>query len=210
MTRGNLRSHGAAHFQLLYDGSTDPWGFRTSAYEQEKYDRTVAVLGGRRFRRGFEAGCSIGVLTRRLAQQCDALLAVDIVEAPLESARVACADVPWVRFERMDIAAAWPEGAFDLIVLSEVLYFLSPAAIAVVADRVTASIAPDGMVLLVNWLGHGDDPVSGDDAARMFIAAAPRLTVTQAVRETGYRLDVLMENLSRASRGRDRGAKRRG
>ena len=132
------------------------------------------------------------------------------MEAPLKSARLACAAVPWVRFERMDIATAWPDGEFDLIVLSEVLYFLSPAAIALVAERVMASLAPNGAVLLVNWLGLGDDPVSGDDAARMFIAAVPRLTVTQAARETRYRLDVLMNNLSCASRVRGPGAQHRG
>ena len=32
-----------------------------------------------------------------------------------------------------------------------------------------------GMAVLVNWLGHGDDPVSGDEAARLFIAAASGL-----------------------------------
>ncbi len=89
------------------------------------------------FGRGFEAGCSIGVLTRRLAERCDTLLAVDIVEAPLETARTACADQPGVRFACMDIATNWPGGQFDLIVLSEVLYFLSPEAIARVAGWVT-------------------------------------------------------------------------
>jgi predicted TPR repeat methyltransferase len=191
MTGNADGSHGAAHFQRLYDASADPWGFRSSAYEAEKYDRTIAALRGRRFRRGFEAGCSIGVLTRRLAGRCDALLAVDIVETPLASARAACADLPWVRFERMDITTAWPDGRFDLMVLSEVLYFLSPAAIAQVAERATGSLAPRGMVVLVNWLGHGDDPVSGEDAARLFIVAAPLLAVTTALRQERYRIDVL-------------------
>ena len=184
-------SHDAAHFQRLYDANPDPWGFRTSAYEAEKYDRTIAALHGRQFQAGFEAGCSIGVLTRRLAAHCRSLLAVDFVEAPLAAARQACADRPGVRFAHMDIASTWPEGRFDLIVLSEVLYFLSPAAIAVVAQRTSKSLLPGGLVLLVNWLGHGDDPVSGDEAARLFVAAAQRLAVAAADRQPRYRIDVL-------------------
>ena len=86
------------------------------------------------FGRGFEAGCSIGVLTRRLAERCDTLLAVDIVEAPLETARAACADPPR--------GAVRPHGHRDRLArgtirpdrVSEVLYFLSPEAIARVAD----------------------------------------------------------------------------
>ena len=122
--------------------SADPWAFRTSAYEQEKYRRTIAALGERRFRSGFEPGCSIGVLTRMLARRCDALLAADIVEEPLHTARRYAADLPWVRFARLRIPAEWPDGRFDLIVLSEVLYFLSPRDIATVAARVLDSARP--------------------------------------------------------------------
>src|SRR3954469_8716047 len=99
MTR--RESRGAEHFQRLYDTSADPWQFRSSAYEQAKYRRTIAAVGERHFRSGFEVGCSIGVLTRMLAARCDALLAVDLVEAPLAAARSTCADLLWVRFARM-------------------------------------------------------------------------------------------------------------
>ena len=186
-----MTSHGVAHFQRLYDASPDPWGFRTSAYEQEKYARTIAALNGRRFRRGFEAGCSIGVLTRRLAECCQTLLAVDFVEAPLALARATCADLPWVVFDCADIWSAWPAGQFDLIVLSEVLYFVAPATIASIAQKVTGSLAANGVVLLVNWLGKGDDPVSGDEAAQLFIAAATPLAATARIRQPRYRIDVL-------------------
>src|ERR1700761_6257783 len=101
-------SRDPAHFQRLYLTSPDPWGFRTSEYERAKYHRTIESLGVRRFHRGFEVGCSIGVLTRLLAPRCDALLAVDIVEPPLIEARAACADQPWVWFQRMRVPDEWP------------------------------------------------------------------------------------------------------
>jgi hypothetical protein len=90
----------------------------------------------------------------------------------------------------MDIATNWPGEQFDLIVLSEVLYFLSPEAIACVAGWVTESLVSGGMAVLVNWLGHGDDPVSGDEAVRLFLAAS-RLAVTLAIRRPRYRIDVV-------------------
>ena len=139
-----------------------------------KYRRTVSALGDRHFTSGLEVGCSIGVLTRVLAERCDALLGVDIVEDPLEAARSRCADQPQVRFRRMQVPAEWPEGCFDLMVFSEVLYFLSAADIERCASRVRSSLLPAGMVVLVNWLGQTDDPTPGNEAAEMFIACDRR------------------------------------
>jgi SAM-dependent methyltransferase len=182
----------AAHFRRLYEASPDPWNFRTSPYEHAKYQTTVASLGNRRFRSGFEAGCSIGVLTRLLADRCDRLLAVDVVEAPLSAARQACAHQPWVRFEQRQVPDEWPDEVFDLIVLSEVLYFLSHADIAKVADRVCATLDEEGNVLLVNWRGRSGDPTNGDQAAGIFIdRAAHCLSVRTQHHEDMYRLDLL-------------------
>jgi 2-polyprenyl-3-methyl-5-hydroxy-6-metoxy-1,4-benzoquinol methylase len=163
------RSLGPAHFRRLYDANADPWQFRTSAYEQEKYRRSIAALENRSFSSAFEVGCSIGLLSRLLAPCCQAVLAVDIIEQPLAGARAACADLPWVRFERMRVPREWPNATFDLIVLSEVLYFLSPADIASVVDRIAGSLVPNGVVLLVNWCGRSDDPCTGEQAARVFM-----------------------------------------
>ena len=90
------------YFDGLYAASDDPWSFETSDYERTKYEHSVAALpAGRRFRSGFEIGCSIGVLTASLAARCDALLAVDLSEAALASARRRNASAAGVRFERM-------------------------------------------------------------------------------------------------------------
>ena len=81
-----------------------------------------------------------------LAGYCDALLAVDIVEAPLRAAHSVCAEQPWVQFAQMEVPRQWPDDVFDLIVLSEVLYFLSPEDIIRVADRAADTLEPQGKV----------------------------------------------------------------
>lgn len=181
-----------SHFARLYQYNPDPWGFQTDPYEKAKYQRTVEVLGPRRFASGLEAGCSIGVLTRMVAPSCEALLAIDLVEQPLAAARARCADQPWVRFARMQVPGEWPDGRFDLILLSEVLHFLSPADIARCAARVNGGALPGAAVLLVNWLGRSDDPCTGDEAAEHFIAAATgMLSIAHQERTDRYRLDLL-------------------
>jgi predicted TPR repeat methyltransferase len=187
-----MKSRPPSHFEQLYRSNPDPWGFQTSVYEQTKYRDSLDVLAGRHFASGLEVGCSIGVLTRMLASRCDGLLGVDIVEAPLAAARARCAGVSQVRFERMHIPQDWPDEQFDLIVLSEVLYFLSPDDIHHCVRRVMDTLLPGGAVLLVNWVGETDDPSSGHTAPDYFIACTKhRLNIAYQRQHPNYRLELL-------------------
>jgi SAM-dependent methyltransferase len=180
------------YFEARYAADPDPWRFATSDYERAKYAATLAALPRARYAATLEVGCSIGVLTAALAPRCDALLALDVVEAVLESARARCADRPQVRFARMTVPGDWPEGRFDLVLLSEVAYYLDRADLARLVGRVRGSLLPGGDCVLVHWLGETDYPLSGDEAADAFIAdAADFARVASAARTEEYRLDVL-------------------
>jgi 2-polyprenyl-3-methyl-5-hydroxy-6-metoxy-1,4-benzoquinol methylase len=187
------RSRDAAYFDALYKTNPDPWNFTGSAYEHRKYQATMAALEGRHFKRGFEIGCSIGVLTRRLAACCDDLLAADIAAAALAEAKRRCADMGHVRFANLRVPEQWPDGAlFDLILCSEVLYFLSADDIERVAARAASSLSPGGIVLLVNYTEQIDEPCGGDEAAEIFIAAARgALSVGFHQRQDRFRIDLL-------------------
>ncbi len=179
----------AGYFDQLYAADPDPWHFATSAYERAKYQVTLAALPGRRFASGLEVGCSIGVLTRLLAAQCDRLLGVDVSAAPLVQARRRCPD--HVRFRQARIPDDWPAGRFDLIVLSEVLYFLSPGQIAATARRLEGCLLPGAAVGAVNWLGETDTQCDGDAAAELLIDATRGLLTRRFhLRMPRYRLDV--------------------
>ena len=177
----------AATFDRLYAANPDPWDFHGSDYERAKYDATVAA---RPARCGdlLEIGCSIGVLTSRLAARCDALLALDFAAAALTQARLACAAYRHVRFLQAGVPAGWPDGHFDVILFSEVLYFLSPADIAATARRAAAALRPGGLILLVNWTGPNDAPCTGDQAAELFIAHGG-LGHELVAKDANYRID---------------------
>jgi trans-aconitate methyltransferase len=135
-------------------------------------------------------GCSIGVLTAQLAERCDRLLALDVAEAALAQARIRC---PGVRFERRVIPQDWPGGRFDLILLSEMLYYLDAAGIRETARRAAGALQPGGCILLVHYLGKTDYPTTGDEAAGLFLAEGGTrgLTPGFASRTPGYRIDRL-------------------
>ena len=182
----------AEYFTGIYASSADPWGFTTSAYEREKYAATLAALPRERYRSAFEPACSIGVFTWELAARCDAILASDVADAALDAARARCAEYPGVTFHKGAMPGDWPEGRFDLIVLSEFLYFFTRDDLAALVGRVGGAIEPGGDIVLVHWLGTTDFPLSGDEASEGFIAGAASFAdVIGGGRQPEYRIDVL-------------------
>lgn len=183
-----------AYFEQLYARDPDPWKFATSDYERDKYAATIAALPAARFRRCFEVGCSIGILTRQLAARCDAVLGTDVADNALAQARARCADLPGVRIERMVAPGEWPDGRFDLVIFSEVLYYLGIPGLHEAARKTLDSLEPGGTVILVNWHGNTDGACTGDEAATMFMSdASSRLRPVHQSRAEKYRLDVLRE-----------------
>jgi SAM-dependent methyltransferase len=166
---------GAGYFDAMYEAASDPWGFEDRWYEQRKYAISVAQLPERRYRSGFEAGCSIGVLTRILAQRCDLLLSCDLAEAAVQAAARRTADLANVRVERRQLPGEWPAGSFDLIVFSEVLYYFGDDDLDRVLDRGVRALQPGGTLLAVHWRHPvAEYPRSGDDVHRA-LAARPGL-----------------------------------
>jgi cyclopropane fatty-acyl-phospholipid synthase-like methyltransferase len=180
------------YFDALYAADPDPWKFAASPYERGKYTLTLDAMPKPRYRSALEVGCSIGVLTRSLASRCDAVVAIDAAQTPLAEARRRCADLPGVRFEQMFVPEQWPDGVFELILLSEVVYYLSREDVARLASRVTRSLSSGGSVILVHWIGPTDYPLSGDEAAALFIERVGlACVVKRGDRYRQFRLDVL-------------------
>jgi SAM-dependent methyltransferase len=200
------KSLDAGYFEGLYRSDPDPWGFASRDYEAAKYADTLAALGGKRARRALEMGCSIGVFTRLLAAQCDALVATEVSQTALDQARARCADLANVRFHLASSAAEGIDGAFDLMVLSEIVYYWDDQDLAAVAQAIDGALAPGGRLLLVHWLGETDYPRSGDDAVA---ALAGRLSFAKSVerrdRREQYRLDLWRRAPDQAAPARTEG-----
>jgi SAM-dependent methyltransferase len=180
----------SSYFENRYRQDIDPWDFRTSAYEREKYDSTLSALTCPSYARVLEVGCSIGVLTARLAQRSGKLWAIDASRTALEAAR---RDAPSnVSFEECVLPKGFPDGTFDLIVLSEVLYYFSAPDLRSVAQRCCVALAPKGEMVLCHWLGETDYPLTGAAASDAFAEAVVRRAPARRIlRDEIYRLERL-------------------
>ena len=181
----------ADYFARIYAASDDPWGFRSRWYEQRKREVTLAALTRPRYRRAFEPGCSIGVLTQSLAARCDELLATDLDAAAVSVARAAMGENSHVRLSTLSVPAQWPTGSFDLVVVSELGYYLDPANLQVLLARAVESLEVGGTLLAVHWRHPVADYPQTGDAVHEAVLAVPGLVPAVSHLEEDFRLDLL-------------------
>lgn len=141
----------AAAFERLYRDNGDPWDYETSAYEADKYRRCLHLLPRERYRNALEIGCSIGVMSAGIALRCDHLLGIDFAPTAIDRARRR--GITNATFEVGAVPEDWPSGTWDLIVLSEVLYYLEPVALESTIACVARDLADDGDCLVVGYTG---------------------------------------------------------
>jgi cyclopropane fatty-acyl-phospholipid synthase-like methyltransferase len=182
----------ATFFEAKYQKKTDPWDFSSSAYELQRYDAIIRAIADRRYGRAFEPGCSIGVLTERLAAHCDEVYAIDFSPSASARAQVRCAHLPQVEVH----CASLPEGTrakdFDLLVLSEIGYYFAPRDWRRISTALIDSIPRGATVLAAHWLGHSKDHhISGDEVHEILLSH-PKVRVDHRERGPNMRLDRLV------------------
>jgi SAM-dependent methyltransferase len=144
-------------FDDVHYRDPDPWRYTTSWYERRKRALTLAALPAEQYGSGLEIGCSIGTLTADLALRCNKLLAVDASGTALKRAAERVKAVAGVTLRQLTLPGSWPDGTYDLVVLSEVGYYFAPPEFDELLDNIKNSIQPGGTLLLCHWR----HPISG-------------------------------------------------
>jgi 2-polyprenyl-3-methyl-5-hydroxy-6-metoxy-1,4-benzoquinol methylase len=176
-------------FERLYHESPDPWGYRTSDYEREKYAATLAALPRRSHGLCLEVGCSIGVLTGLLAARCEHVVAIDFSLRALQLADRHLQGVGNVDLLRAGFPEEAPPGSWDVIVCSEILYYLDEPALDEAVGWIEAQLSYGASVLAVSWRGIGsEEPLLGDEVHDRLAVRLARWHALDARRD-GYRLD---------------------
>lgn len=138
-------------FDEVHSREDDPWSYTTSWYERRKRALTLAALPQEFYESGLELGCSIGTLSEDLAQRCRQFLGVDASSAALIQATRRLSGYPSAEARHLTMPHEWPAGTFDLVVLSETGYYLSPEELTELLARIQACTRPGGTLLLCHW-----------------------------------------------------------
>ncbi|NDV86711.1 methyltransferase domain-containing protein [Aurantimonas aggregata] len=173
-------------FEAKFAADPDPWNYAASPFEVWKRDVLLKACGDRHYGRGLELACANGETTRLLAHHCRRLTAVDASATALEVARRRNAGTARITFRHALLPRDMPRGPFDLIVASEILYYLKPNDLAALLPKLHAALAPGGRIVFLHHVLDFDDaairPAQAVAAAeRWFAAVAP----LQVVRQTG-------------------------
>ncbi|WP_455825073.1 SAM-dependent methyltransferase [Pseudomonas graminis] len=139
------------YFDQLFADNDDPWAFRQRWYERRKRALTLALLTRPRYASVFEPGCANGELSAELAPRCDRLLCCDTASAAVALARGRLLGFPHAQVQQSRLPEQWPAEQFELIVLSELCYYLDAEDLGRLIERAVASLTPDGQVLACHW-----------------------------------------------------------
>lgn len=185
--------HRSAGFDDLYRHADDPWSVGQRWYERRRAELIMAMLPKPRFDRAFEPGCSIGMLSEQLADRCEELICADVVPAAVHAARqrlrassagasveVRCAGIE-----------DWPTGSFDLIVFSELAYYLSDESFAGFLTSAAASLRPGGVVLAAHWRHPVPGGYRSAESAHAALAGIDGWTRHASYRDADVLIDVI-------------------
>ncbi|WP_077044882.1 SAM-dependent methyltransferase [Pseudomonas sp. KK4] len=139
------------YFDGLFAGNDDPWAFRERWYEQRKRAITLAALPRRHYRAIFEPGCANGELSAELAKRCDRLLCCDTAAAAVTLARTRLSLFEHAEVRQCRLPQEWPSGQFDLIVLSELGYYLDAEDLTGLIEHASQALTADGQLLACHW-----------------------------------------------------------
>lgn len=147
----DLSAESRSRFDALFAASDDPWHFKERWYEARKRAMTLACLPRARYASGYEPGCANGELSAALAGRCDRLLISDGASAAVALAQQRTAALPNVRAVQAWVPDEWPETRFDLIVISELAYYLEASALAALGTKARASLEAGGDIVACHW-----------------------------------------------------------
>jgi SAM-dependent methyltransferase len=157
-----------AGFERKFRATIDPWDYTNSPFEHFKRSVLLQACGHEMHGRALELGCAIGETTRFLAPLCLRLIALDGSATAIAEARRRVRS-RHVHFLQAKLPDQFPRGPFDLIVVSEIAYYLSAYDQFVLGKRLALATAHRGKIVLLHHRRYFQD------AAQMPALAHARL-----------------------------------
>lgn len=180
-----------AGFERKFRLDIDPWNYTGSSFEHFKRDVLLRACGRRVYGRILELGCAIGETTRGLAPFCLRLLAVDSSPTALEEAKRRLNGDRRVSFRRATLPQEMPRGRFDLIVASEIVYYLPNHQLDRLLQRIDLALAPGGRLVVLDHCRPFDDAAQNPALAHRRVRLRLQKAMPIVFHERHSRFDVL-------------------
>ncbi|MGI8846775.1 MAG: class I SAM-dependent DNA methyltransferase [Candidatus Dormibacteria bacterium] len=143
------RTGPASYFDRLYGMSEDPFSLETSRYDARKRRVVLDMVGRKSHHAALDAGCGTGMIANALVPHCRSVVAVDFSAVAVARARKRNQHPEIVEFSQADLVHFRTAHPVDLVVCSEVLYYLEGGALDAAVSNLHASCAPDAWLIVV-------------------------------------------------------------
>lgn len=144
-----------AGYERWFRDDPDPWRYETDVYEARKRRATIAACGTATGRLVLELGAANGVLAADLLPLARELIAVEAVPAAAALARQRLASP--ARVVEGLIPRDVPAGPYDLVIASEILYYLDADAFEATLEVLPQWVARHGRLVAVHWRPTGPE-----------------------------------------------------
>jgi len=151
-----MKAIDVAGFERKFRENIDPWDYTNSRFEHFKRSVLLRACGLGMHGRVLELGCAIGETTRYLAPLCLRLVALDGSSTAISEARRRVRS-GHVRFVKGKLPDQMPQGPFDLIVVSEIAYYLRGYQLVILGKKLAAALAHRGNIVLLHHRRHFQD-----------------------------------------------------
>ena len=175
-------------FRQLYRAADDPWQTAEGWYERRKRSVVLAALPAERYRRILEPACGVGELTRELVKRADEVLAYDPVPDAVARARLAA---PSAEVRLGALPDALPDGSVDLVVLSEILYYLGTRDFEASLDGIMTVLEPGGHLVAMHWRPWAPEGTRDGEAVHRALLAREELELLVEHVDAEFLLHVL-------------------
>ncbi len=179
-----------AGFERKFRAEIDPWDYRVSRFERYKRKLLIQACGCAKRGRGLELGCANGETTRELAPLCLTLVALDGSPTALAEAGRRTGNLPNITFLQAALPQEMPPGPFDLIVVSEIAYYLAPHALASLARRLARALASGGRIVVLNHRRLFSDAAQYPAAAHQKLCRTLRRSMSAIVGKAYPHFDI--------------------
>lgn len=176
-----------AGFDAKFASNTDPWATFTDADEALKRNAILRAIGPGPWGRVLELAAGNGSNSAAIAPRA---LRLDATEATATGtalvARAVRARGPRARARQLTVPGRLPRSRYDIVVIAELLYYLSPMAMARTASDVAAVLRPGGMLVLAHHrVDFPDFAQHASSIQHRFLTVSGCAWSLRAVRRTG-------------------------
>lgn len=182
----------AAYFERGFRGGS-PWDYDERQYEVQRLAMLGELLPTEQPARILEVGCAEGHLTTRLHTlwPTSDLHVIDVSETAIDRARIRVGSSEHVSYKVTDLRAwteAWTGPPLDLVILTDVLYYLGSArSVRRTLQDLRRHLAPGATIVL----GHAAEPATWLHPTARRALSSPGPGHTRDLAGHGYTVDVL-------------------